>query len=153
MNRTAALPPAALTLGYAGLLPQIIAVAMVASGSGWRWAALAGGWAYAALIFSFLGGVWWGLALARPEVGRAAYVAAVAPSLIALASFIPWTIGAEWPAPALAILGTCLLLSPLVDRAIAQRTALPAGWLRLRVVLSGGLGTLTIALAAMARLS
>ena len=54
-------------LGYAGLLPQIAALALFAGGGEWGWVALAAGFAYAALIFSFLGGVWWGQALAMPR--------------------------------------------------------------------------------------
>ena len=49
---------------YAGLLPQIFCVAVILAGHEWRYAALAGGFAYAAAVFSFLGGVWRGQALA-----------------------------------------------------------------------------------------
>lgn len=68
MDGQTSLSPAARAFGYAGLLPQIMCVAMVMSGHEWRYSALAGGFAYAAAIFSFLGGVWWGQTLAS---GRA----------------------------------------------------------------------------------
>lgn len=141
------LPATAKWLGYAGLLPQLLAVALLLDDSSRRWIAIAGGYGYAALIFSFLGGIWWGLALYSAHPPRWLYPAAVAPSLIALASYLPWTWGWDWPAPSLWILAMGLLLSPLVDHALGKAIALPAGWLRLRIHLSLGLGLLTALLA------
>ena len=141
------LSPVARVLGYAGLLPQIICIAMILAGHEWRYAALAGGFAYAAAIFSFLGGVWWGQALASARDGKpattGAYILAVMPSLIAVALFLPWSFGWEWPGPALLYLGALILASPLVDRALGFAAA---DFLRLRWHLSIGLGSLTIAL-------
>ena len=85
-------------LGYAGLLPQIFAVLLL-SDEGLRWTALAGGFGYAALIFSFLGGVWWGLGISNPHAPRWLYVAGVLPSLISLAAYLPWIFGWSWPGP------------------------------------------------------
>ncbi|MCM0000835.1 MAG: DUF3429 domain-containing protein, partial [Erythrobacter sp.] len=107
----------------------------------------AGGYAYAAAIFSFLGGVWWGQALASGRATTGAYVLAVMPSLIAVALFLPWTFGWEWPGPALLYLGALILASPLVDRALGY--AAP-DFLRLRWHLSIGLGVLSIALGLIA---
>ena len=137
------LSPAARALGYAGLLPQIICIALILMGHEWRYSALAGGFAYAAAIFSFLGGVWWGQALASGRATSGAYVIAVMPSLLTLALFLPWTFGWEWPGPALFYLGALILGSPLIDRALGY--AAP-DFLRLRWHLSIGLGSLTIAL-------
>jgi len=139
----ASLSPAARALGYAGLLPQIICIALILMGHEWRYSALAGGFAYAAAIFSFLGGVWWGQALASGRATSGAYVIAVMPSLLTLALFLPWTFGWEWPGPALFYLGTLIFGSPLIDRALGY--AAP-DFLRLRWHLSIGLGSLTIAL-------
>ena len=139
----ASLSPAARALGYAGLLPQIICIALILMGHEWRYSALAGGFAYAAAIFSFLGGVWWGQALASGRATTGAYVIAVMPSLLTLALFLPWTFGWEWPGPALFYLGALILGSPLIDRALGY--AAP-DFLRLRWHLSIGLGSLTIAL-------
>ncbi|MFM7404872.1 MAG: DUF3429 domain-containing protein [Erythrobacter sp.] len=151
MDGETSLTPAARVLGYAGLLPQILCIALVVIGHEWRYAALAGGFAYAAAIFSFLGGVWWGQAVQSAQTGRpattGAYVLAVMPSLIAVALFLPWSFGWEWPGPALLYLGALLLGSPLVDRALGFARA---DFLRLRWHLSIGLGTLTIALGLMA---
>jgi hypothetical protein len=47
-------------------------------------------------------------------------------------------------------LGFFLLLSPLADRWLSARCALPAGWMQLRWHLSIGLGGLTLLLAGLA---
>lgn len=141
------LSTAARVLGYAGLLPQLLCVGMLLTGHEWRYAALAGGYAYAAAIFSFLGGVWWGQALASQRATTGAYVLAVMPSLIAVALFLPWSFGWEWPGPALLYLGALILGSPLVDRALGFAAR---DFLRLRWHLSVGLGSLTILLGLLA---
>lgn len=146
---TPPLPDAAKWLGYAGLLPQAIAVAMLLEDTTLKWIAIAGGYGYAAFILSFLGGAWWGLALSAANPPRWLYPVAVLPSLIALATYLPWIWGLQWPEPSLWVLAFGLLLSPLVDRALGRHIALPKGWLRLRVHLSVGLG-LTTALLALA---
>lgn len=142
--------PLALRLGYAGLLPQAFAVFLLVEGSGMGWLATAGGYGYAALIFSFLGGLWWAFAMLNAGAPRWIYGAAIAPSLIALATFLPWTWGWEWPGSSLGILAVCLLLSPKVDRAIALAVPVPSGWLRLRLHLSLGLGSMTAVLTVAA---
>ncbi|MBA4046101.1 MAG: DUF3429 domain-containing protein, partial [Erythrobacter sp.] len=147
MDGQTSLTPAARALGYAGLLPQIFCVALVIGGHEWRYSALAGGFAYAAAIFSFLGGVWWGQAVQSARTGQpastGAYVLAVLPSLLAVALFLPWTFGWEWPGPALFYLGALIALSPMIDRALGY--AAP-DFLRLRWHLSLGLGGLTLVL-------
>jgi hypothetical protein len=147
MDGQTSLSPAARVLGYAGLLPQIICIAMVLTGHEWRFAALAGGFAYAAAIFSFLGGVWWGQAVQSARATTGAYLVAVLPSLIAVALFLPWSFGWEWPGPALLYLGALIALSPMIDRKLGYA---PSDFLRLRLHLSLGLGGLTIALGLLA---
>ena len=147
MDATPTLSPTARVLGYAGLLPQILCLGLVLTGHEWRYSALAGGFAYAAAIFSFLGGVWWGQAIASKRATTGAYLVAVLPSLLALALFLPWTFGWEWPGPALLYLGALIALSPLVDRALGFAEP---DFLRLRWHLSLGLGGLTIALGLTA---
>ena len=148
MDGQTSLTPAARWLGYAGLLPQIICLSLAVSGHEWQYTAIAGGFAYAAAIFSFLGGVWWGQALSSGRAGAGAYLVAVMPSLIAVALFLPWTIGWEWPGPALMYLGAFILISPLIDRALGFAAA---DFMRLRVHLSVGLGALTIALGIVSQ--
>ncbi len=150
-----ALSPWALGLGYAGLLPQLLAVLLAYLGGETAFVAIAGGFAYAAAIFSFLGGVWWGQALMQSkavEVGRssglgAAFIAAVAPSLISVAAFLPWSLGWSWPGPALMILGVLISASPLVDTKLAFANA---AFMKLRWHLSIGLGGLTFVLGLIA---
>jgi hypothetical protein len=147
------LDPAAKWAGYAGLLPQIAAALLVLAGGEWRWTGLALAYGYAILIFSFLGGIWWGFGLVarKPDVAAGRIFAmAVLPSLIALASYMPWIFGFEWPGPSMAWIGIFIMLSPVVDRWLAARCILPDGWLAMRWRLSLGLGGLTFGLALFA---
>jgi hypothetical protein len=147
------LPKAALAAGYAGLLPQIIAAALVLTGSEYQWTGLAAAYGYAAFIFSFLGGIWWGFGvIARKDDVDAApiFAWAIAPSLIAFASYLPWIWGWDWPGPSLAWIGLFLMASPLVDRWLMEKCNLPDGWMKMRWHLSLGLGGLTLLLAALA---
>ena len=140
------LPRAALVLGLAGLLPQILALAGTFDEAD-RYIGLAAGFFYAALIYSFLGGLWWGIATSHSGAPKWIYGAAVAPSLIAYASGIPWMNGSNWPGPSLAILGFAILLSPLIDLRLFGLNLMGRDLFRLRVILSVGLGLLTVALA------
>ena len=150
MLKIQTIPPAPRWLGLAGLLPQLACLAVILFGSeGWSWTAFAIAWAYAALIFSFLGGMWWGLAAAAAargeEVAFPLWLTAVFPSLLALATFTPWIVGAPWPGPSLLVLGGAILLSALVDWQLRRIT--PPWWMSLRVMLSVGLGATTLAIA------
>lgn len=134
-------------LGLAGLLPQIAAAAIVFSGdSALRFSALSLAYAYAALILSFLGGLWWGLGAAAAKPPEWLWVAAIAPSLIALASAIPWATGEPWPGPSMLVLGAALIAALGVDHALVKRGLAPRWWMALRVPLSLGLGLLTLAI-------
>lgn len=147
------IPKAAFIAGYAGLLPQAIAAAMVLSGSEYQWTGLALAYGYAAFIFSFLGGMWWGLGASTRNNDASAngiFALAVAPSLLSFATYLPWIWGLTWPGPSLAWLGIFLMLSPLADRWLSSRCALPPGWMKLRWHLSIGLGGITLFLAAFA---
>ena len=138
-------------LGLAGLLPQFTCVAVLYAGPAeWREAALAIAFAYAALILSFLGGMWWGIAAAAPAAQRRKalgwlWIAAVLPSLVALACFLPWALDWAWPEPSLVMLGGALLVTLGVDAKLGVLA--PRWWMALRVPLSTGLGLATIAAA------
>ena len=138
-------------LGLAGLLPQFTCVAVLYAGPAeWREAALAIAFAYAALILSFLGGMWWGIAAAAPAAQRRKalgwlWIAAVLPSLVALACFLPWALDWAWPEPSLVMLGGALLVTLGVDAELGALA--PRWWMTLRVPLSTGLGLATIAAA------
>lgn len=138
-------------LGYFGLLPQLAAIlAMLFGGPDLYWIAVAIAYAYAAFIFSFLGGIWWGfgMAMAGPRP-RWIFAAAVLPSLLALATYVPWVMGWRWPQPSLIILGCAIILSPMVDICMLRGQHHFTGWLRLRCQLSWALGGMTLAVALL----
>ncbi len=134
------------TLGLAGLLPQLLCVFLLLNGDpAQRFTALALAYAYAALILSFLGGLWWGLAAASAERAPAwLWVMAVVPSLVALATAWPWAVGLPWPEPSLLVLGAALIAALAVDRALVARGLAPSWWWSLRLPLSLGLGGMTL---------
>ncbi|HMP57003.1 MAG TPA: DUF3429 domain-containing protein [Novosphingobium sp.] len=142
-----ALPRPLVWLGLAGLLPQALCLASLAVAPSWQWVALAAGCFYAAIILSFLGGLWWMAGLLSCERRAWIYGLAVVPSLAGWAALLPWLVGWPWPGPSLLALGLILLASPLADAVIARRIAMPAGWLGLRVMMALGLGLLTLGLA------
>lgn len=136
-----------VAFGLAGLLPQLACLVLALRDGESHWFALAAGCCYAAIILSFLGGLWWMAALLAGLREAWIYALAVAPSLVGWAALLPWCIGWRWPGPSLVALGLALLGSPLVDAALARRMAMPPGWLRLRGILASGLGLLTLAIA------
>lgn len=141
------LPRPMVVLGLAGLAPQALCLLLVAFSQSYRWAALAAACFYAAVILSFLGGLWWMAALQAGERRASVYLLAVVPSLAAWAALLPWVVGATWPVPSLFALGGMLLVSPLADRTLARSIKFPAGWLKLRTTMASGLGLLTLAIA------
>ncbi|SFI92758.1 Protein of unknown function [Sphingomonas sp. NFR04] len=148
MENHASLAPAARILGYAGLLPLIGCAAGLVLLPLHRALLLDAGFGYAALIFSFLGGLWWGQGVAKGTASPALFTIAVLPSLIAwglmLLRLLGWTTEA-----ALLVLGAAILLSPIVDLALARKQPSISGWIALRLQLSIGLGALTLALALL----
>lgn len=143
-------PPLPRALGAAGLLPQGLAALLSALDPPLLRAAgvlLASG--YAALILSFLGGMWWGLAAAAASPPpRWLWLAAVAPSLWALASLAAG-VAVGLPRLALLPLAAAILLTPLIDRRLVRDGLAPHWWMRLRVPLSAGLGLLTAIVAML----
>lgn len=134
----------AFALGFAGLLPQLGAALLA-------WLEIGDGaliaLAYAALILSFLGGMWWGLALFRRSGQSVLVTLAVVPSLVAGAIL---ALAAVHLPIGLVAMGSAIMLTLPVDRWLVARGATPANWMRLRVPLSVGLGALTIVAGALA---
>jgi hypothetical protein len=143
-------PIAAAMLGAAGLLPLILALFVRLAGGVYPDTPIPivlGGLAlsYAALILSFLGGIWWGVAATRATREQMPKLMgiAVVPSLIAWAVVaIAW----DFPATASTTLGVTIALTPLVDRWLAQRGLVPAWWMKLRLPLSLALAALVLGL-------
>jgi len=144
------LPVPLVTLGLAGIIPQAICLGVAIASPDDRYFALSAGCCYAAVILSFLGGLWWMAALAGTERNAGSYIVAVVPSLVAWGAMLPWCFGWPWPGPSLIVLGLGLLVSPLVDRVLPSAARLPPAWLRLRLAMAGGLGITTLALVALA---
>lgn len=138
-------------LGGAGLIPQILfAGVAVGSPAAYGPTAIALALSYAALILSFIGGAWWGLAShAKGRVPLWIWLAAVAPSLIALAAMSALIFGRS-PQPGLLTAGAALIAALAVDAKLTTNGLGPPGWLRLRTHLSLGLGWLTIIVAMLA---
>ena len=138
--------PAARLLGGAGLSPQLGALMVQVQSPGSENGAILA-FAYASLILSFIGGIWWGFAMQRRERQPAMVVAAIVPSLIPLA-LAPLIVLGGWRW-ALVGLAVALMLTLPVDRRLVERGDAPAGWMQLRVPLSAGLATLTLIAAVM----
>jgi Protein of unknown function (DUF3429) len=139
----------ALILGIAGLLPQVAACIVAFSNVSAGAYALLSAFTYSALIFSFIGGVWWGQALVAPLRHTWIFVAAVAPSLITLGATLLLFINLRWWPFSIGAVATGLLLSPLVDLQIGKVLPHPDGWIKLRWTLSIGLGCLTLLIATI----
>lgn len=137
------LPRFAFLLGISGLVPQMLAVAITLHPPHMAFGQFAA-FLYAALILSFLGGLWWGVAAAHQSAPRWLYVAGVAPSLVAFAAGLLWIMRSGSPDQALTIVGVGLLLAPIVDRELSRQGLVPTGWLGMRITLSVGLGILTL---------
>lgn len=137
-------------LGYAGLLPPLALLAMLFLHQGTLAAPMlvAVAIGYAALIFSFLGGVWWGLLAGSGrgvDLGSAAL--SVVPTLVALVLVFATT---RAPVAAPLTLAGFIALSPVVDRELGRHGLVPRWWLPLRLVLSLGLAGLTAAAVLVA---
>lgn len=123
-------PPAALRLGYLGLVPFAGGAALVwAVNAEARPFALLALAAYAALIAAFLGGLHWGVGMLQPMHGTLPFGWGVVPSLVA------WPAVLMPPSSGLVVLGALLAGCYLVDRRLFPRYGLQA-WLTLRFRLS-----------------
>jgi Protein of unknown function (DUF3429) len=140
------LPRLAFLLGISGLVPQILAAAITLHPPHAAFGQFAA-FLYAALIFSFLGGLWWGIAAVNQAAPRWLYLVSVIPTLIAFGAGLLWIARTGSPAQSLIVVGWGLLLAPLVDWQLSQRALVPKGWLRMRLILSIGLGVLTLLVA------
>ena len=122
--------PAALRLGYAGLLPFVLGALLVwaVRDDAHPYTTLALS-SYAAVIVSFLGGIHWGIAFREAQPPTLLFIWGIVPSLVAwVAVMMPASAG-------LVIHGVMLLVCYAVDRRIYPRHGL-AHWLTLRFRLS-----------------
>ena len=104
-HRLAAVPPAALVLGAAGLAPFLLGAAAALG------LPVPGPWGrafmpYAAVILSFMAGIHWGIAMVRDEAGWRQLGISVGPALVGWASLL---VGGASGLVVLAIAFTALL--------------------------------------------
>jgi hypothetical protein len=133
-----AIPKPALYLGLAGLIPFIVAAAVIALRPSWPMGGVnlpLSGFgqmvmlAYGRIILAFMAGVLWGFA-ARGDAGLWAYAASVTPALwVFFTSFLP----DRQELLTLAI-GFAALLT--LDWAFFRAGLAPPWWMRLRVLLT-----------------
>ena len=137
---------AAFGLGFAGLVPQLAAVVLTLGGEHVAAFGRLIATGYGVLILSFLGGMWWGIAMRREQRQGRLVALAVLPSLVA-AAILAWAgLSADEGAPGpLLALGVAIMLTLLVDRHLVSTGEAPQGWTALRAPLSLGLGLLTFA--------
>ena len=127
------LPEMPQLLGWAGLIP--FGAAAVATHSGIDAFILYGfiaGTAYAAVILSFLGAVHWGLAMADNR-SPYWYVWSITPALLATASLLLFDVQLR-----LAALIPLFGLAWSVDKQAANHGLIPAWYMNLRTMLTGG---------------
>ncbi|MEN9627229.1 MAG: hypothetical protein RJA10_455 [Pseudomonadota bacterium] len=124
------LPPWALRMGYAGLLPFVTGALLVwlVREEAHPYVTL-GLSAYAAVIVSFLGGIHWGLAMRQVQPPPALLVWGVVPS------FPAWVAVMMPPSAGLVIHGLTLLVCYAVDRRVYPSQGV-GHWLTLRFRLS-----------------
>ena len=136
-------PRAALWLGLSGLIPSIAMLAAILLLPEWREIGARGGMAYGAVIASFVGGAWWGLAASRaaPDDLPRRLVISVIPSLVA------WPALLAPPVPGLAVLALLFATLLPTDRRFLAEGLAPAWWVGLRRPLSLGMAGLHAAAA------
>lgn len=134
MTPSRQIPPAALMLGAAGVIPFAALALLIAMGGAGLIAPEQAGRMlrlYGALILSFMGGAQWGLSTARPEGPKArALAVSVLPALFAWAAFLIPT------GPGLLALSAAFLALMLYDLWTVRRGEAPVWYGRLRVGLT-----------------
>lgn len=137
------IPPAALRLGLAGLLPSAAALAVMLALPGLRDHAASAGLGYGAVIASFVGGSWWGLAAARaaPDALPRYLGLSVIPGLVG------WLAVLAPPVTGLGVLALLFVVLPPTDRRLLRDGVGPPWWLALRRPLSFAMAALQAAMA------
>ena len=130
------MPPLAILLGLGGLIPFVgcgLGAMTRSAGADQLLSALIG---YGAVILSFLGGIQWGLALPSARGARQQWRLAlgVLPSLVGWGALLLTLILPGWVA--LAVLGVAFVATALGEQRASYETALPAGYMLLRWVLT-----------------
>ena len=142
-------PPAARLLGLSGLLPSVALLVVMIAFPVWRDLAAKAALGYGAVIASFVGGAWWGLAAGRAEPAQQArlLVLSVVPALLA------WPALLMPPAAGMLLLGWVFAALLPTDRRLQAAGVAPPWWVVLRRPLSGGMAVIHVAAAVVLLLS
>lgn len=144
-------PPSRLfvILGVAGLLPALGGLALARHAPGAAFTGQMGVLLYATSVLAFLGGIWWGLALAG-RGGKRRSLILLAGVALQLGAF-GLVLGAGRAGLPTALGGTAVLLlaSGMIELSLARAGVIGTGWLRLRLILSASLALIAV-LTAMA---
>lgn len=138
-------------LGFAGLLPSLGCLAVLLFGpQDWHDAARMIALGYALTILSFLGGTWWGIAASAPAAERrqalaAVWIASMVPPLVAAGIVLAGIVWWPFVETALVMTGAAIVLTLVADARLGALA--PRWWQGLRIPLSLGLGTVTMASA------
>ena len=128
------LPPLAVFLGIAGILPfAALGIASVGESSGSALIATRGLVGYGAVILAFLGGVHWGFTLDEPELARfvrARLTLGVIPSLIGWAAILVGL--ASEPALGLAVLIAGFVATVVIEWRGHRLGLVPGGYMLMR---------------------
>lgn len=138
-------PRSAVALGAAGLVPAVAAaVALLWGPDDWQPMAATVCATYAAVILSFLGGAWWGIAAREAQATRPAgvFCAAVLPSLAG------WSALLVDRGAGLIALGLLFLAVLPGDVWLVRARLAPDWWMSLRAPLSVGMAGLAIVAGA-----
>ena len=135
------LPPIAILIGFAGLIPFIAGslAALTFTDSGWAQKSLLALSAYSAVILAFLGGVHWGLGLnptetQSPATLRARFGLGVVPSLIGWTGLLVTFAGL--PKTGLLILAAGFIATTVAEARGTKTGLVPTGYMMLRWLLS-----------------
>jgi hypothetical protein len=142
------IPMAARLLGFAGLIPFLgLAFLVEATGAEYKAEILIALRAYGAVILSFLGGIYWGLAIGRPwtQVNIIWLCVSVVPSLLA------WTALLLSAVMGMGLLGLSIAAMVMVDLRSAKAGQAPPWYPALRLPLSVG-ASVSLFYAALGRL-
>lgn len=142
MGQSSPLSATTRLLGFAGLVPQFIALLLVVTGIDSALGALMA-FLYAAMILSFIGGIWWGFSVAglehQGDLSGLAVVPTIVAGILLVARLLGMPVG--W---ALVAIGSAILMTLIVDRRLVENGRAPRDWMMLRVPLSVMLGAMTI---------
>ncbi len=134
------LPPFALLLGLAGLIPFVGgSLFALSADEDWRRIGLLALGSYGAVILAFLGGVHWGFGLDAADtqtsrVERARFGLGVVPSLIGWAGLLVTYVGL--PKTGLLVIAAGFVATTIAEARAARTGLVPPGYMLLRWVLS-----------------